>query len=272
MRSDSRVLDLSPPIGWLALGAASAGLLVTDLYRDNIFVQSAWKGCDQVTLFAAIPLMTLSWAFARQGSARGFLALLGLLAYLLYSYAYFLVGAAFNALFLVYVLLVVLPAIALLAGLVPLDAGLIVGREPHPRRISAGYLFFVALGLSAVYVSQSIAFILTGQLPEIVQVTDHPTSIVFAIDLTLMVPALLFAGIRLWRGDAWGHVAAIIVTIAGGLYTGGLALGSYWAGAAGVPHAFAQLPLWIVLTAANVTVAIRLLSSVVRRGSPPEQP
>ncbi len=68
----------------------------------------------------------------------------------------------------------------------------------------AGYMVLVAAGLTTVYVAQSIAFVRTGALPAIVAITGHPTSLVFALDLPLVVPALLVGAFWLQQDRAVG--------------------------------------------------------------------
>src|SRR5688572_15842977 len=99
-----------------------------------------------------------------RGSTIALLFWLGVLDYFLYGYAYFLFGAAFNPLFLVYVLMVALSSVAIAFALLNIDANAMMnGVAPRPTdRWIAGYMFFVAAGLTTVYAVQSIAFIVTG--------------------------------------------------------------------------------------------------------------
>ena len=84
-------------------------------------------------------------------------------------------------------------------------------RERTPVKWIGGYFLFVAFGLSAVYLMQSIAFIFTGQLPSIVTLSGHPTSIVFALDLTLLVPWFVVGALWLMKRQPWGFVVAGIL-------------------------------------------------------------
>lgn len=60
---------LSIIIAILAAVASVGGLFLNGLYRNNLFVTSAWKGNDVVTLLIAIPLLVTALAFSR-GSLR----------------------------------------------------------------------------------------------------------------------------------------------------------------------------------------------------------
>jgi hypothetical protein len=174
---------LSHIIAVLAAIASAGGLLLPHLYRDNLFVKSAWRGNDGVTVTLPILLASVWWA--RRSSVRAQLVWMGALDYLLYNFAFYLFGAAFNAFFLLYVALFTLSILALNYGLLGIDAEAIRQqfRDQTPVKWISGYMVFIALGLGSVYVMQSVQFIFTGELPGIVTTTQHPTSVVFALDL-----------------------------------------------------------------------------------------
>lgn len=255
---------LSAIILVLAAAASAGGLLLAGLYRDNDLVRSAWLGNDLVTLVVAVPVLAASLAFARRGSPRARLVQLGMLDYMLYNYAFYLFGAAFNSLFLIYTALFTLAIFALISGLLDLDVGLIAGRI-RPRasfRWVSGWMVFVALGLTAVYLIQSLQFIATAALPAIVVATGHPTSVVFALDLSLVVPVLLLGAVWLWQRRPWGYVLAAIVNVKGAVYM--LALSG--ATAASFKFGFledpSQIVLWLVLGAGSLLAVLRLLRNL----------
>lgn len=247
----------------LAVAASAGGLVWPGLYRDNGFVRAAWMGFDLTTLCVGLPVLATSMRLAARGSLRALLVWLGLLDYLTYGYAYYLVGAAFNELFLVYAGIVVSSSMALVFALVNLDART-VGTTTARRydRWVAGYMWFVAGGLSTVYVAQSVAFVTSGTMPAIVSVTGHPTSVVFALDLTLVVPPLAIAAVLLWRGHAWGRIVGAIVNVKGAIYTCSLGVSSLIALRNGFADAGNEIPLWITLTAGNAIAAFVLIAGI----------
>jgi hypothetical protein len=187
-----------------------------------------------------------------------------MLDYTLYNYAFYLFGAAFNRFFLLYVTLFALSIFALIFGLSNID---VHGISRHfqartPVKWISSYLLFVALGLSAVYLVQSLSFVATGQLPPIVTLTDHPTSVVFALDLSLVVPFLVLAAIWLWRRQPWGYVLAMITLVKGTAYTLVLTVGSLFAAHTGVPSAAAEILLWLALTVASLIASSVLLGNL----------
>ena len=240
---------LSIIIAFLATIASAAGLLLNRLYRDNAFVTTTWLGNDAVTLYLAVPIMTAAMFFSNRGSLKAQLIWMGALDYMLYNYAFYLFGAAFNAFFLIYTALLGLSIFALILGLMNLDVNGIRQqfRERTPVKWIGGYFLFVAFGLSAVYLMQSISFVFSGQLPSIVTISEHPTSIVFALDLTLLVPWLVVGALWLMKRQPWGFVIAGILSIKGPLYTLVLAINTVLVMKAGLGGA-GELPLWVTLT------------------------
>lgn len=240
---------LSIMIAILATIASAGGLVLNGLYRDNSFVKTTWLGNDAVTLFLAVPVLVGALIFSARGSLKAQLVWMGALDYMLYNYAFYLFGASFNAFFLIYVALLGLSIFALIFGLINLDVNRIHQQfhERTPVKWIGGYFLFVAFGLGAVYLMQSIGFIFTGQLPSIVTTSGHPTSIVFALDLTLLVPWFVVGALWLIKRQPWGFVIAGILSVKGPLYTLVLAVNTLLVMKAEL-GGIAELPLWITLT------------------------
>jgi hypothetical protein len=268
MQSSFRIsFILSTLIAILATFASAGGLFLKGLYRDNLLVMSAWKGNDLVTLFIAVPILVVAIMLARQGSQRAQLVWMGMLDYMLYNYAFYLFAAAFNWFFLIYAALLGLSIFALIFGLLSLQVDTIAQRFwfRAPVKWVVSYMLLSAIGLSVVYLAQSIRFITTGQLPAIVTRTNHPTSIIFALDLTLLIPVMILGAIWLLQRQPWGYVLAGILTVKGPLYTLVLTAGSIWAANSGFSDIATEIPVWVFLTVFGLSANILLL---VRMGTP----
>jgi len=198
-----------------------------------------------------VPVLVAALVFSVRGSLRAQLVWMGALDYMLYNYAFYLFAAAFNWFFLVYAALLGLSIFALISGLVGLNVSEIAHRfhTRTPIKWIASYMLLSAIGPSVVYVVQSIGFILTGQLPSIISRTGHPTSIVFALDLTLLIPVMILGAIWLLQHEPWGYVLAGISTVKGPAYTLVLTVGSLSVVNAGIPNVSAEIPVWVFLTA-----------------------
>jgi hypothetical protein len=215
---------LSFVILFLATLASTFGLFSETLYRDNDLIIAAWKGNDLVTLFVVIPLMIISLRGSSKGSNRSHLIWMGTLLYMLYNYMFYLYGAAFNKLFLVYVALFTLSIYALIIALLKTDASNISSQfsKKTPVKWISGFMLFFGTLLGVLWIIMSLSFVFTNKIPQAITQTDHPTGIVFATDLSILIPALIISAIFLLKRKDWGYVFSSMVLIKATTY--GMAL------------------------------------------------
>lgn len=224
-KDKNKVLSiLSLVIAILALIASLGGLFMKDLYRDNAFVVAAWQGNDIVTLFVVVPIMLTSLFFLKRDSKKARLFWMGSLWYMIYNYMFYMFGAAFNYFFLLYVAIFTLSTYILIFALMKTDSVEVSQQfsDRTPVRWISGFMIFFAVLLGIMWVMLSLGFILTGVVPQSITQTDHPTGVVFASDLSLLIPALIFSAILLWKRRPWGYVLGSVVLIKAVAY--GLAL------------------------------------------------
>lgn len=193
----------------LVLAAAAIGLFWPEVYRETAWVIPQNRGQDLVTLIAAIAL-SATLIYARSGAPRAIPLWIGLLGYLWYTY----VGAAFsyrfNELFLVYVACFSLSSAALIALFTGLDAATLKAAfSPRaPRGAAAVFLLIMAALLAVLWLSQVVAFLQTGVLPELIERAETPTNFVFVLDLGVVVPVSVLAAVLLLRDASWGYALA----------------------------------------------------------------
>jgi hypothetical protein len=242
---------------------AGLGLLMPGEYRDPAWITATWFGNDWITLVAAVPLLWFGILRARGGSMRGQLLVLGMGAYAVYNYAFYLFGAALNGFFVLYVLNFLLGIVTLGVMLGNIDAGAVAMsfREQTPVRLVAGYLVFVAVSLSAVWLGMWGAYAFAGRPTPI---DPEAFKVVAALDLSLMVPALASGGVLLWKRRPWGYVIATVASIQGALYLIVLSVNSVVLINRGLAAAPGELPLWGPLAASTTIAAIVLLRSASR--------
>ncbi len=208
----------------LASISSLGGLFMEGLYRDNDLVVSAWQGNDIVTLCVVVPMMLIAMYYAAHNSRKASLFWMGSLWYMVYNYMFYMFGATFNYFFLLYVALFTLSTYTLILALIrtsPQELSQYFNRRMPVKWIS-GYMLFFAILLGGMWIVLSLSFIITGQVHQSILQTDHPTAIVFAVDLSLLIPSLILSGVMLWRRKPWGFVLSSIVLIKAAAY--GLAL------------------------------------------------
>ena len=178
------------------------------LYRyDTTLMAMGFKAGDAVTLILGIPASIFSLLRYRRGSIRGGLLLAGTLAYFLYNYASIAVGAAYNHLFLIYVALMSVSLFALILTLMSFDLAMLpLHFSPHlPRRNIGIYLIVSGVVLLLIWPCLSIIpALVEGKAPP--EVWSYTTVITYAIDMGIVAPALIVAGIILLRRNPLSYL------------------------------------------------------------------
>jgi len=195
----------------LMVTAAIGGLLLDGLYVDSENVVEALRGGDLANLVVAAPILTLALWRVRRGSMRAHLVWLGMIGYSLYTYAYYVFGPTFNGLFLVHVAIFTLSGVALGFGFGALDPTGVTNRFRSlvPSRLLGALLIGVALFLVGSYGLATLTHATGGDLPsDVLPFAEWRVHLGYALDLSLLTPAALMAGVLLWRRTAWGYAAA----------------------------------------------------------------
>jgi hypothetical protein len=165
---------------------------------------------DCVNLFAGLPLFVLAAAFALRGSLRARLFLGGLLAYYWYVFLGTVMMNAFNNLFLVYVAILPLTMVAFVLNINQVDLQRLPARfsARFPRRAFIGFFFLLAFVLVGLWLSRVLQVMKTGLLPA--EYAGMLTLGSQALDLGLVVPLAVAAGVLLIRESTWGYVLASV--------------------------------------------------------------
>lgn len=257
--------------GGLALTASLAGLLLDGVYTGAASTAEMLRGYDLVTATVVAPaLMVATWT-ARRGSVRADLAGASLLAYLVYTYAYYLFGTGFNDLFLLHAAVLAVGMVALTLHLAGQDVAALAERFPTPGRVrgAAIVLGVLAAALGAMWVYVALDTAITGDVPagsRLVE-TDTVVHLGMALDLTILVPLYAAAAVLLWRRSAWGYALGSISLVAGVLHQASYMVAMPFQVAADVPGAVAYDPgepvivLLYLLGAALLLLPRRLASS-----------
>jgi hypothetical protein len=234
---------------------ALLGLAFQSAYRDAAWIKAAWFGNDWVTLAVAVPALAFSMALTRRGSTRGSLLGIGIAAYGVYNYAYYLLGAALNAFFPGYVLAFVLSIATLMAALSRFDLQLVAAISPRSPsvRVIGGFFVFVGSGLSAAWLAMWAMHVFAAKPTPI---APEAFRLVAALDMAILVPPLLFGGILLSKFRPWGVVISAAAGVQSSSYLIVLTVNSAVAVHRGFAEASRELPIWGTL--AFLTAAMTL--------------
>jgi hypothetical protein len=236
MKQQSVLNWLIPLIAILAAITASIGLFSTSgdgsfqfttlrhetveiygrgLYRyDTPLIAVGYRVGDAFTLIVGIPLLLISFWLYRRGSLRGKIMLTGTLLFFLYNFGSLAIGAAYNNLFLIYIILTMSTFLTAISLLMSFDlqefSSLFSGCGPQ-RGIS---MFFIISGIALfciwLFLSIVPALVADGVPPEL---ASYTTIITFAVDMGIIAPVLVSAGVLLQRHEPLGYILSSVLLV-----------------------------------------------------------
>jgi hypothetical protein len=247
---------------------ATAELAGTGLYRyDTVFTAAGNTAVDAVLAAFGIPLLITAWVSYRGRSQRGSVLLAGTLGYLLYVYANYAFGVAFNPLYVAYVTLLSTSLFGFIAALnsVNRDALAAVAADPDvPHRTLSRFLLTSAAVTAAVLLQPVVTALLRNAAPDKLDV--YTTPVTFSLDLGIVAPSAALAGLLVRRREPLGYLLAapLLMTIVLLLPT--IALSTALQAAAGISFTTAQVvgPIagFGVLGAVGARLLVQLLRAV----------
>ncbi|MBN1541189.1 hypothetical protein JW992_03515 [candidate division KSB1 bacterium] len=162
---------------------------------------------DYVTLFVALPLLIVSLIGYWKKSLRSHFLLAGTVAYFFVTYLFYTAMGMYNALFLVYVLLLACSFFALL-----LSIGVLEPRKTAscfsaqtPSGWVGGFLIFNSLAIALLWLSVVVPPLLDGSIyPD--SLDHYTTLIVQGFDLGLLLPLAFVSGLLLIDKKPLGYL------------------------------------------------------------------
>ena len=238
---------------------ALSGLVWRSQYRDVEWIKLSWLGNDAVTLLVAVPLLLWAQSRGRRHSMRHRLAATGVLAYALYNSAFYLFGADLNVFFPLYILLFLAAASTLTLRLRQLTSDTTLLHIPPGRAASwcGAALFVIGSGLGTVWLALWAGHVFAGRPTP---VEPDAFRLVAALDLSLLVPAMIIGGTLLWRGHPLGFVVAPVASVLGALYLLVLSVNTVLSIRHGLSEAPGELIIWVPCLTALTTIAATLLT------------
>ncbi|MGM0445860.1 MAG: hypothetical protein ACQEQH_05580 [Bacillota bacterium] len=230
----------------LTLIATLSGVFVKEMYQDNLLVVSAWTGTDIITLILGIPIFIYALVLFKKKQILGLLLIFSMIFYSFYNYAFYLFSAALNSMFLIYVTIFTLSFYSILIIIRKIDVDSIARKfkEKTPVKLIGGFMIVVGIILGIFHISLSLSYVLTGKVPEIVVNVNHPTNIIAALDLSLVVPVALFGGYSIINKKRWGYLISVIWNVKGFVYMFALSSAAITTYINGAVDSLMELMLW----------------------------
>jgi hypothetical protein len=230
MKSSIVITALSSLVALLAVIAAAAGLFMKDpgepfnfstlrgqtvqilghgLYRyDTVFFGAGFRGQDAVVLFLSVPLLIVSIILYQRGTVTAQLLIVGVLGYFLYVYASMALGAAYNRLFLLYIVLFSASLFAFLFAFSSINLDSIASQmsSGSPNRFLG--FFMLAAGFITLFVwgAPLITALINDSPPD--KMDSYTTMVTYALDLAIITPATILCAVLVLRSNPMGYVIA----------------------------------------------------------------
>jgi len=185
------------------------------LYQyDTHLIAVGYRVGDAFTLLVAIPFLLISQWLYRRGSLRGKVLLTGSLLFFLYNYGSLAIGAAYNNLFLIYILLTLTSFLGAASLLLSFDLTTFPSlfSERVPLRSISNFFMVSGIALFCIWLLLSILpALLAGGVPP--ELASYTTIITFAVDMGIIAPVLASAGILIQRREPLGFVLASVLLV-----------------------------------------------------------
>jgi hypothetical protein len=249
---------------FVTLRGQSIEIWGSGLYRfDSVAGASQEIAQDVVTLCIGIPLLIVATMLFSRGSLRGKVLLAGTLGYFLYTYTSMAMLTAYNELFLVYVALMSLSLFAFVMSVMEIDVTALPAQfsASLPRRAIGVFLVLLGAMLALMWLGRIVLpSLAAGSVP--FGLDNYSTLVIQSLDLGIVVPTAIVAGVLLLRRAAFGYLLSSIVLVKGftmGAATSAMVIGQVLAGVQVEPVAAA---LFFTITVVDMALAGLMLWSL----------
>ncbi|MEL7670609.1 hypothetical protein [Methanobacterium sp.] len=244
-------------IAVLAGIATLSGLFWKGLYKhETISMAAQAMGQDLITLIIGIPILMGSLYLIQKNSLKGNLIWMGTLFYFLYSYASMSFLASYNQLFLVYVALFSLSLYTFIYGLLSLNVKTIKESITPGKtsKIAGAFLIFSGAMIALMWVKMIVDSLLTGIAPAALE--SYTTLVIQALDIGVVFPATLLAGILILKGKSWGYALVSLLLIKASLMGTAILSMIFFMAQNGVSPATGQVIFFAIITVAGILISI----------------
>lgn len=193
-------------IAALVTVASVWGLAAPGAYeQETVNWATQARGQDIGNLVAVVVLLLSCAGYERGSRGAAAVVWLGALLYLVYAYVIYAMALHFNQLFLVYVAILGLSCSAIVFSvdrMRAVDRGFPASGAP---RLVGGISIVIGVSFAGLWLSELVPATVSGVVPQSVSDAGLWVNPVHVIDLALLLPAMVIAGVLSVRGDAGGQ-------------------------------------------------------------------
>jgi hypothetical protein len=198
---------------FLLSGISLAGLIATERIYPDPEIADTFIPLDIVNFSLALPLLCAVLYLIHRKKLIGLLSLPGILFYLVYVFAGYLIGLERNLLFVPSILLVLVSMVAMALLIMKSDRRLIRTKLQGKVPVRTAGWIILAMG-AAILVFQCWSVVSSFSIPDMV---DRIVIAQWIEDLVIGVPALLLSGTLMVKRTPFGYLAGTSILLLTGV-------------------------------------------------------
>lgn len=256
------------PYDFVAITGESILIYGNGIYaNDSVSIVAQGLASDFITLIVAVPLTLIALHSSKKNSFKGDLVLTGMLGYFLYTYMSYTFLWNYNALFIVYVIIMSLSFFAFLIMMTSFDLKSIKSYfvDPFKAKGIIGFQWFVAIMVGLLWLSKIAPTWFNSVSPAGL---EHYTSLVIqAMDLGFVVPTAIISAILLSQRKPLGFLLSSVVLIKGIALLSSITAMVLSMMLAGVTTSIIEIAIFSLLDVFGIYALWRLLSQIKQSDS-----
>jgi hypothetical protein len=261
-------MSIFPVVLMLVALVAAVGWFAEGLYhKDSTLMTVKSQMLDIVLLALIVPLGIVMYVLARKGRLWAKLFVAGIFVYLAFTYGLYALSISLNEVFLGYVALFSLCTFASVMGFHDMSRQLKSPPKAVWVKVIAVWLFLFVIGGYAAWLSEVIPAMMQDTIPESIQRTHLPVSVVHVLDMAFMLPLMMIGAIKLWKGHASGLVMSAMMLVFVLLTSIGVICMELWLGQVGLEMDMGKLisfPIMALISLVMTLFTYRKISSMSR--------
>ncbi len=249
------------PYSFLAITGESVSIYGTGLYaHDSVSMVAQGLASDFITLVIAIPVTLVALVYSQKNSFRGALVLSGMLGYFLYTYASYAFLWNYNALFIVYVMIMSLSFFAFVLMMTSFVLKTIKTRFKDPFKPTSILVFeiLVSVMVGLLWLSKLAPTWFSAAVP--VGLEHYTTLVIQALDLGFIVPTAVLSTVLLIQRKPLGYLLSSIIVIKGIALLTSITAMAINMNLAGVSTSLVEIGIFGTLDLFGLYALVRLIS------------
>lgn len=181
--------------------------------RNSVSMASQAIAQDFITLILGIPMSIGGLFLIKKKRDKGLFLLTGTLGYFLYTYASYAFLVIFNALYIVYVIIMVLSFWAFVLCINQLNKERLWERlsPGFPAKSLSRFLWITGVVIGLMWLGRIVPALISASAP--VGLEHYSTMGIQTLDLGFVVPTCIIASYLLKQKNKWGYLLSVVLVI-----------------------------------------------------------